>query len=95
METTKGQTMISFGYDEEAVVQDADIEMAQMIARSNYLGRLADSGVCIHDGVVGASDSGEIYYPEQIGLTGSQQKCRGCGRVFESIGDWMDTCRAL
>jgi hypothetical protein len=87
--------MNSFGYDEEAVVQDADIEMAHAISRGNYLMRLADKGVCIHDGVVGTSASGEVIYPEQEGLTGDQQKCWTCGHVFESVSDWLASCAAL
>ena len=92
---TKGQIMYGFNYDEEAVIQDADFEMAHMIARGNYLARLERNGICIHDGVVGASDSGEIFYPEQVGLTGDQQKCWECGMVFESVEDWLDTCANL
>lgn len=95
METTKGNTMNIFSYDEEAVIQDADIEMAHMAARGNYLAHLERQGICIHDSVVGASDSGKIFYPEQVGLTGDQQKCWECGHVFESITDWLDTCASL
>lgn len=87
--------MNSFGYDEEAVIQDADIEMAEMISRSNYLARLERSGICVHEGVVGVSASGEIFYPEQVGLTGEQVKCWDCGRVFESSRDWSEACASL
>lgn len=86
---------MSYIYDEEAVYQDADIEMAQMVARSNYLARLERNGICTHDGVVGVSATGEIFYPEQVGLTGDQCKCWECGRVFESMDDWMDAVRSL
>lgn len=86
---------MSYYYDEEAVIQEADIEMAQMVARGNYLARLERMGVCVHDGVVGVSLTGEIFYTEQVGLTGDQQKCWDCGQVFESIEDWVDAVRSL
>jgi hypothetical protein len=87
--------MLNFIYDEEAVIQDADIETAHAIARGNYLSRLASRGVCIHDGVVGVSDTGEIFYPEQVGLVGDQVKCRDCGFVFDDAEDWLDACANL
>jgi tRNA U54 and U55 pseudouridine synthase Pus10 len=86
---------MSYIYDEEAVIQDADIEMAEMIARGNHLARLERMGVCVHDGVIGVSDSGKIFYPEQVGLTGEQHKCWECGQVFESIEEWVDAVRSL
>lgn len=87
--------MLNFIYDEEAVIQDVDVWVAGEIARGNYLRRLSDSGVCIHDGVVGLSQNGEIYYPEQVGLVGEQCKCWDCGTVFESLDDWSEACRNL
>ena len=87
--------MYNFEYDEEAVIQEADIFMAEAIARGDYLARLARKGVCIHDGVVGVSATGEIYYPDQIGLTGTQVRCWDCKRVFEDDREWLDTCRDL
>lgn len=82
-------------YDEEAVIQQADIEMAHAIARGNYLGRLHRSGVCIHDGVVGVSETGEIFYTEQIGLVAPQVKCWDCGHVFDDSADWLDARASL
>lgn len=87
--------MYSYHYDEEAVIQEADIEMAEMISRGNYLARLKRKGICIHDGVVGVSASGEIFYPEQEGLTGDQVRCWDCKRVFESSRDWSEACASL
>ena len=87
--------MYSYHYDEEAVIQEADIEQAEMISRGNYLARLKRNGVCIHDGVVGVSASGEIFYPEQEGLTGDQVRCWDCKRVFEDDREWLDACRDL
>jgi hypothetical protein len=84
-----------FIYDEEAVIQDADIEMAHAIARDKYLAALERRGICVHGSVVGVSASGEIFYPEQVGLVGDQQRCRDCGVVFESFEDWCDTTRNL
>lgn len=87
--------MINHIYDEEATIQDVDIEMAHAIARGNYLDRLSRQGVCIHDGVVGASQTGEIRYPEQVGLVGEQVKCWECGTIFENDNEWLDFLRNL
>lgn len=87
--------MLNFIYDEEATIQEADIWVAHAIARGNYLERLSKRGVCIHDGVVGVSDSGEIFYPEQVGLVGDQVKCWDCGVVFDDQSDWVQTCENL
>ena len=87
--------MNTFIYDEEAVIQDADIWVAQEVARGNHLARLERQGICVHDGVVGRSRTGEIFYPEQVGLVGAQCKCWDCGRVFESAEDWIEAVRSL
>lgn len=87
--------MLNFIHDEEAVIQDADIWVAREIARGNHLMRLQKRGVCIHDGVVGASSTGEIFYPEQVGLVGDQVKCWDCGFVFDDSADWSDACANL
>ena len=79
---------MSYYYDEEAVIQDADIEMAHAIARGNYLARLERKGICTHSSAVGVSSTGEIFYPEQIGLVGEQERCRDCGIVFEDKEEW-------
>lgn len=86
---------MDFIYDEEAVIQEADIFVAEATARGNYLARLSDRGICIHDGVVGVSATGEIFYPEQVGLVGDQCKCWDCGRVFENAREWLDAVRDL
>ena len=87
--------MYSFEYDEEAVIQEADIFTAEAIGRGNYLTRLKRKGICVHDGVVGLSVSGEIFYPEQEGLTGAQVRCWDCKTVFQDSEEWMETCAAL
>ena len=75
-------------YDEEALYREADVFTGREIERENYLARLRKQGVCTHNHVIGASASGKINYPEQVGLTGEQRRCSGCGRVFESDRDW-------
>ena len=87
--------MNTFIYDEEAVIQEADIWMAEQVARGNYLARLERMGVCVHDGVVGKSATGEIFYPEQVGLVGDQCKCWDCGQVFENEEEWIEAVRSL
>ena len=84
-----------FNYDEEAVIREADIEQAHMVARGNYLARLERNGVCTHNSVVGVSASGDILYPEQEGLEGDQKRCCGCGTVFNSAGDWVRAMQNL
>ena len=75
-------------HDEEALYREADVFTGREIARENYLARLRKQGVCTHNHVFAASKTGEIFYPEQRGLTGEQRRCSGCGRVFESDRDW-------
>ena len=78
-------------YDEEAIYQDADILQAQYEAESREHTRLRDEGWCSHSGLLGRGDGrgpleGGAYYPEQVGLTGTQQLCTsGCGTVFASF----------
>jgi hypothetical protein len=53
---------------------------------------LRQTGVCTHRSNVGRSASGEIYYPEQVGLRAGQVACTehtgGCDEVFESREQW-------
>ena len=49
---------MSFGYDEEAIYQDADIEQAEMIELGNHIASLEASGVCTHQGVRALKCSG-------------------------------------
>lgn len=82
-----------FEFDEELPrgYQDADILQAQYEAESAEYARLRDEGWCSHSALLGKGDGrgpleGGAYYPEQIGLTGDQQKCwNGCGTVFGSF----------
>lgn len=39
-----------FGYDPEAIYQDADIEMREMEEIGNRISRLRKQGVCTHEG---------------------------------------------
>lgn len=72
-----------YAYDPEAVIQDADIEMAELAEIGARIGRLEAAGVCTHESWVGRSATGEIHYPEQIGLSGDQVRCtRKCKQVF-------------
>jgi len=84
-----------YHYDEDGIYRDADIEVAEGIRRGRYLATLEKQGVCIHDGVVGISDSGEIFYPEQVGLTGTQVRCWDCGTVFASTREWTHVIQSL
>lgn len=77
-----------FGYDPEAIYQDADIEQAAFEAESARIAALERAGICTHGGVVGLGSDGKAHYPEAEGLTGEQVRCWDCGRVFESREDW-------
>lgn len=80
---TKGESM--YDYDPEAVIQDADIELAEMRRVAYQVDRLRKKGICCHTSSIGVSATGEIFHPEQVGLKPGQQKCTDiCGRVFES-----------
>ena len=79
---------MTFTYDEEAVYQDADFEMAEARNVGNAIARQEAKGVCCHQGVVGYL--AEPVYPEQIGLSPGQVRCTdGCGAVFASEDDWF------
>ena len=81
-----------FTYDEEAVIQDADIWMADQ-TRQFKLRRKAEKelGICFHDGWMGLPDSGKIFYPEQELLTGDQQICTDiCKQIFETEEELME-----
>jgi hypothetical protein len=83
---------VEFVHDPEAVYQDADIAQAGYVAEANRLAALRESGVCLHSSGVGVSESGEVFYPEQEGLTGEQIACtehtNGCQVVFENRDAW-------
>lgn len=76
-------------YDEEAIYQEDDILQAQYEGESRDFWAMKDKGYCMHESGVGYAinpETGKVYYPEQEGLTGTQQRCTaGCGQVFESI----------
>lgn len=83
-------------YDEEAIYQDADIEQAEYEYEAARLSALRRSGTCTHDGVVGLSAEGRAFYPEAVGLVGTQVKCtEGCGRVFEDFEEWREAVASL
>ena len=70
---------------------DADIQMAHFSAEARALSALRRRGICTHGSVVGLPDSGEIFYPEQVGLVGAQVRCTsGCGALFESRDEWVE-----
>ena len=80
---SKGEPM--YDYDPEAVIQDADIELAELYRIGARVSYLRKKGICCHTSSVGVSSTGEIFYPEQVGLRPGQQKCTDiCGRVFDS-----------
>lgn len=79
-----------FGYDPEAVYQDADIEQAEWEAEGRALHAAQKAGRCCHTSTVGYSGR-SARRPEQEGLRIGQQRCtEGCGRVFDSDEEWAD-----
>lgn len=87
-------------YDEElpAGFQDADLEMAEMERDANAMRAAQARGECQHSSSCGVSSDGTIYYPEQVGLTGTQRRCTentgGCAEVFADDEDWYDAMDA-
>lgn len=84
---------MTFGYDEEAVFQDADIEMAELIYEANRRARLEAQGICTHQGVEGRGDGngplpGGLYRESQRDIPVGHLKCHGCGSLFESDEAW-------
>jgi hypothetical protein len=86
---------MTYGYDPEATVQDADLELAAMRRQAQQLEKARAAGHCPHYATVGVSASGKVYYPEQEGLSGEQVRCFDCGEVFASDADLMEATEAL
>ncbi len=87
---------MSYGYDEEAIYQDADIEQAQLEEAGNRIHDLNKRGVCTHEGWVGRSKTGESIYPEQDVLIGDEVRCtHGCGKLFASEEALLDERAAI
>lgn len=90
---------MTFGYDEGAVYQDADVEQAMLAERSFEQGLLEAQGRCPHDGVLGRGDgNGPLanghYFPEQEFIPEGHYKCHKCGEMFPSKRDWDIARRA-
>lgn len=88
-----------YGWDNEVVYRDADIEQAQMVTEGNRLHRLRQSGMCLHSSAVSLPDSGEVFYPEQEGLQPGQVACTehtgGCNAVFPSQDAWFQAMQSF
>lgn len=60
-----------FGYDEEAVIQEADIEMADLEARAAEVAALRRRGICVHGyGIGGAAVVNRTRAELEASLTG-------------------------
>lgn len=82
-------------YDPEAIIQDADIQMAEYAAEARQGEAMRAKGVCLHSSAVGKSYEGQAFYPEQETMTVGQVACTdGCGRVFADDDDWNDAMQA-
>jgi len=64
--------MTGFGYDPDAYLQDADIEMAQLTATADRLARIEADGTCTHgwhqrraDGTVVCNRCGQVWANEE------------------------------
>lgn len=83
-------------YDDEAVYQDADIQMAEMEAVGNRFHYWQRRGVCQHGSAAGYL--ADPCYPEQIGLKPGQVACTehtsGCNAVFDSDDEWYEAMDA-
>ncbi|MEU7855128.1 hypothetical protein [Nonomuraea sp. NPDC049141] len=88
------------GTDYEAIEtqrMDADLEMAEMERRGNYLHALRQRGICTHSSGVEYRDP--PVYPEQVGLKPGQSRCTegtgGCTLVVNSDKEWYAAQDAL
>lgn len=87
-------------YDEEAVIQEADIEMAMMQDESAYIAHLRAKGICTHQSSLGTGDGngpleGGAYYPEQVGMEPGSIRCTDlCGKLFPNIDAMYDDADA-
>lgn len=89
-----------FGYDEEAVYQDADIEMAEIAYEARRLRALEAQGVCTHQHVEGGGDGngplpGGLYRESQRGIPVGHLKCHGCGELYDSDEAWFEAMRSI
>jgi len=65
---------MSFGFDGESSLQDADIEMADLNATADRHARLAAKGICTHGWL----------------QTRPIVKCKDCGQEFASVEAAME-----
>ena len=79
---------MSYDDDDETLIQDADIEAAEMNETGNRLAALERRGICAHTSWVGYSRT--IFYPGQKGLRPGQVRCSFCNVVFDSDEDIME-----
>ncbi len=76
---------MSFGFDEEAIYQDADIEQFELEAEGDHYWKLRAKGICTHSGRIGASSSGKIHYPIQKLLAVGEWYCTdGCRGIYQT-----------
>jgi hypothetical protein len=79
-------------YDEEALYQDADVEMAEAREVGAAIARQRAKGVCCHLSAVGYL--AKPVYETQIGLKPGQLRCTdGCGQVFADDDDYYAAMR--
>jgi hypothetical protein len=83
------------GYDPDAVIQDADMQMAELEAEAAALSLARKRGACTHGSAVGLGSDGKAHYPQAEGLTGTQMRCWDCEEVFADLEDWMDTIASI
>ena len=77
-----------YDYDEEATIQEADIEMAE-VWRSNVRYNVAHKiGACLHQG--GYSYMSPPVYPEQALIKPGEFICYDCHAIFPSEDAWYE-----
>lgn len=82
-------------YDEEAVYQDADIEMAQYAEEAARADARRAEGYCLHSSCQGIPNGDDEYCTrvrnelEAKGLQRPQVICtEGCGMIFQDSDEW-------
>lgn len=80
---------MSFGYDPEAIYQDADIEQREFEEAGRLIAHARQLGRCTHQSTVGYRE--RPLFRGQEGLEPGQFRCAdGCDRVFNSNDEWAD-----
>lgn len=88
---------MSLGYDPEAVIQEADLEMAELEGEARRRQRLQEQGICQHGSTQGWPSvefrerpelAAAVAKLEALGVPADGCFCTRCEQVFVDNEDW-------